>query len=77
VEGAPIIAQSLALLYAASRPNYLGGVGLLYPFKSGVVRAILAGGESVAANAPAIAGDIALLHGLIDEIGSAGRGECQ
>ena len=68
---------SSVISYAASRTNYLGGTGLLYPLKSRVVGSMLARGTQLLRNAPMIQGDAALLQGAISEVSAAYQGACQ
>ena len=66
-----------AIAYAASRTNYLGGTGLIYPFKSGVVRSILGRGSQYVENSPLIQVDAALLQGVVSEARAAWSGGCR
>jgi hypothetical protein len=66
-----------ALAYAASRPNVLGGVGLLYPFKSSVFRSLVGSAQGVLDATPVIQGDLALGQALYSEYETAKAGECQ
>jgi hypothetical protein len=59
---------SKALSYAASRPNALGGTGLLYPFKSGVFRGLMKLSEAASETAPAAA----LVTSTVHAVGTAG-----
>ena len=66
-----------ALAYAASRPNLLGGTGLLYPFKSGVFRSLVNSGQGVLEATPMIQLDLALGQAIYSEYQAAKAGECQ
>jgi RHS repeat-associated protein len=66
-----------ALNYAASRPNYLGGQGLLYPLRSSVFRGLSALANEVAVAGPLISADLALLQGLAVETYQAYKGQCR
>jgi RHS repeat-associated protein len=65
------------LTYAAGRENFLGGIGLIYPMKSGVVRKLL-GNVNMTLGASALANlDLAIIQGLIAEGKAIATGECQ
>ena len=67
-----------ALAYAASRPNYLGGQGLLYPLKSSTYRSMVS--ESAATSTiggALLTFDLSLLQGLIVETAQAYKGQCR
>jgi RHS repeat-associated protein len=66
-----------ALAYAASRTNYLGGQGLLYPFKSTVFSNLMSSSQSVLEATPMIQVDVALGQALYSEYSAAKAGECQ
>jgi len=61
--------RSLAFAHSAAR-------ALSYPFKSSIVRRLLANGSKVEAAAPLVALDIALLHGVINESIGIRQGKC-
>jgi hypothetical protein len=63
--------------YAASRPNYLGGTGLIYPNKSSVVRQMMKGVRTTAASGQFLTLDLAIGQGLVTEAFSFSRGECR
>jgi RHS repeat-associated protein len=65
------------LKYAASRPNYLGGQGLLYPLKSSVFRSILSDATTSSGAGFAISADASLLQGLIVEGYQLATGACR
>lgn len=46
------------LAYAASRPNYLGGTGLMYPFKSSVFRSMYGTASTIANEGSLVAGEV-------------------
>jgi hypothetical protein len=66
-----------ALDYAASRPNVVGGKGLLYPLKSSVFRGMLQASTNWAASAPGLNLDFALLQGLGEEMDALRMGKCR
>jgi len=65
------------LAYAASRPNYLGGQGLIYPMKSSVYRTMLADVKTTAASGVVWSVDLAELQGLIVEGKAMVQGQCR
>jgi hypothetical protein len=66
-----------AVRYAASRPNFLGGTGLIYPMKSSVVRSMLADANMMAGSAAWLTVDLAVVNGLIEEGKAMMNGTCQ
>ena len=66
-----------ALAYAATRPNVLGGTGLLYPFKSSVFRSLIGSAQGVLEATPVAQLDLALGQALYTEYQAAKAGECQ
>lgn len=67
---------SKALHYAASQPNFLGGTGLLYPFKSSVVQGLMGRAQAVEDIVPEITIGYATGDAVISDIVAAARGEC-
>jgi hypothetical protein len=65
------------LQYAASRPNYLGGRGLVYPMKSSVFRAGVQTAKLRAASGPLIQANLAIYHGLVVEMAALYQGQCR
>jgi hypothetical protein len=65
------------LRYAASRPNFLGGRGLIYPMRSSVVRAGLADAKAFTASGALVTLDLAIVQGLWAEGRSIATGGCQ
>lgn len=63
--------------YAAGRPNYLGGIGLMYPMKSSVVRAGLARIATVVESTPLVGLDLAIVQGLWIESNAFAAGHCR
>jgi len=66
-----------ALAYAASRTNYLGGTGLLYPLKSGVFRAALSSSQELLDNVPMMQLVAAEGQALYTETRAALAGACR
>jgi RHS repeat-associated protein len=66
-----------ALQYAASRTNYLGGTGLIYPMKSSVFRAGVRSAGLKAASGPLMQADLAIVQGLIVEGAALLSGQCR
>lgn len=65
-----------ALRYAMSRPNLLGGRGLIYPMKSGVVRSMVADANAAAGAGALLTLDLAIIQGLWAEGRSIANGDC-
>jgi RHS repeat-associated protein len=66
------------LAYAASRPNYLGGSGLMYPFKSSVFRSMYGTASTIANEGSLVAGEVlAIGQALYSEYKSAASGQCK
>jgi len=66
-----------ALTYAASRPNYLGGQGLIYPLKSSTFRAMMADAKGAFGSGVAIGAVFAEYQALGVEIYQGTTGGCQ
>lgn len=66
-----------ALQYAASRPNYLGGTGLVYPMKSSVFRAGLHSAKVTAVSGPLVQLNLAIGQGLAVEMHALANGQCR
>ena len=66
-----------ALVYAASRTNYLGGQGLLFPLKSSVFRGIVQAGSKAIEATPLFQLDAAMLQAVIQEAVAAYHGDCE
>ncbi len=66
-----------ALAYAASRPNYLGGTGLLYPLKSAVFRGALSTSLELLDSVPALQLVAAESQALYTEAAAGWAGQCQ
>jgi RHS repeat-associated protein len=66
-----------ALKYAASRPNYLGGQGLIYPLKSVPFKTMLNDAKAASGAGLLISGDLALLQGFVIEVYQAYGGACR
>jgi hypothetical protein len=66
-----------ALRYAASRTNYLGGKGLVYPMKSKVFRPMLKAAKVRFASGALLQLNIAIGKGLIVEGGALLSGRCR
>ena len=73
---ASVISYNKALSYAASRENAMGGMGLLYPFKSEVFRDMLDFAGKIGEKAPEIQIVLASSHGLIKTGAAAATGAC-
>ena len=72
-----IVAWNQSLRYAASRPNYLGGQGLLYPMKSSVYRNLAARSSGIA-RAGLVGHEMyAIFAGLQSEWAAAKSGQCR
>jgi hypothetical protein len=65
-----------AVRYAASRSNYLGGKGLIYPMKSSTVRSMLAEANAAAGAGALISLDLALVQGIAVEGYTLATGGC-
>jgi hypothetical protein len=73
----PAVRWNAALAYAASRPNYLGGQGLLYPYKSIPFNEILKGNlATTLAEGGVSYVDAAMFQGLVEEMAALYNGEC-
>ena len=66
-----------ALKYAASRLNYLGGQGLIYPLRSGVYRGMLRAAGRGASVGLLVTLDISMVQALATEWEAAKAGQCQ
>jgi hypothetical protein len=71
------VSYAQALKYAGSMPNYLGGMGLLYPLKSSVYRGLLRTAGRGALVGLLVTVDVSLGQALWTEIGAFRAGECQ
>lgn len=76
VKTASMISFNRALQYAASRENFLGGTGLLYPFKSEVFRGMLESAGRLGERAPEIAVGYATADALGTTLVSAYKNAC-
>jgi RHS repeat-associated protein len=65
------------LKYAASRPNYLGGQGLLYPLKSSVFRSMLSDATTSSGAGFAVSADLSLAQGFATEMYQLATGGCR
>ena len=65
-----------ALSYAAGRPNVMGGIGLLNPFKSSVFRNLMGLSEKLGDAAPEVNAVYATGHAVINASVAAYNGEC-
>jgi RHS repeat-associated protein len=66
-----------ALQYAASRPNSLGGTGLIYPMKSSTFRGMLKASRNLLRASPWISILMADAQGIYGVFDAARRGECR
>jgi len=65
------------LRYAASRPNYLGGQGLIYPLKSAVFRSMLSDAVTSSGAGFGVSVDLSLLQGFSVEMYQLATGGCR
>jgi hypothetical protein len=67
-----------ALDYAASRPNYIGGQGLMYPFKSWVFRNMIARSQVIATRMSVwLTADLAIAQAVYSEFDAGMSGRCR
>ena len=66
-----------ALAYAASRTNYLGGTGLLYPLKSSVFRGMLSASQELLEDVPMLQLVVAEGQAVVQEATTAWAGDCR
>jgi hypothetical protein len=74
---AAIVSWNSSLRYAASRPNYLGGRGLIYPMKSGAYRKMVARTGAFARVSLVAQEAYAMSAALVSEWDAAKSGECR
>jgi RHS repeat-associated protein len=72
-----IVNWNRSVKYAASRPNYLGGRGLIYPNKSSVFRKKVAQGEFIGRAGPWVIADWAIWDAVRSEWNAASSGGCR
>jgi hypothetical protein len=63
--------------YPATRPNYLGGTGLVYPMRSSTYRAMLGRAGATAGAGVAMQVDLAIVQGLFVEAHAMVNGDCR
>ncbi len=63
--------------YALSRPNFMGGTGLMYPMKSSVVRGMLGSVKAIQGATLWLTLDVAMAQALFTELRAASKGECR
>jgi len=71
------IQHNRARAYAASRPNFLGGRGLLYPRRSSTFRAMIARRDLILTRTPVASEAFAMGQALYAEIQAGLNGECR